>query len=133
MDELIPVEGVESEFDRLASSLRADSRDLTTFLQVMAQKFEEALPGLVRVERARGLLGRGRRVTRISLQLGELRFDLSEPAGALEARATRVVRGIALKSDVLEPDLWLEQLARALTAQAQASSQARLALERLLS
>lgn len=131
MDELAPL-GAADDFDRLSAALRADSRDLGSFMAVIASKFESALPGRARVERARGLLGRGRKVTRVSLTLGELRFDLQEPGGRLEARMTRVVRGIALKSDELGIEAWLDQLARALGTEARSSSDARSALQRLL-
>jgi hypothetical protein len=45
---------------------------------------------------------------------------------------TRVVRGIALKTERLTLEQWLLELARALSAEAQASAQARSALQRLL-
>jgi len=79
-----------------------------------------------------GMLRRHRQVRRVSLELGDLRFELARSGGAVVARCTRVVRGIALKTELLNLDAWLVELARALSAQAGASSQDRVALERLL-
>ncbi|MGH7666588.1 MAG: hypothetical protein ACRENY_04465 [Candidatus Dormibacteria bacterium] len=133
MDELVSLEESPSDFDRLAAALRADSADLSTFLEVVASKFESALPQRTKVEReGGGLRRRRRRVRRITVDLGELHFELVGAGGAVAARCTRVVRGIALKSEALNLDAWLQQLAGALTAQAGASSQDRVALQRLL-
>ena len=133
MDELVSIEGPAEDFDRLAAALRADSVDLSTFLEVVASKFESALPGRTRVERGGGMLRRRRPVNRVSLELGDLRFELARSGGAVAAQCTRVVRGIALKTEMLNLDTWLVELARALSAQAGASAQDRVALERLLS
>ncbi len=134
MDELVSIEGPEENFDRLAAALRADSGDLSTFLEVVAGKFEAALPGRTKVERdGGGMLRRRRQVKRVSLELGELRFELAQSGGSVVARCTRVVRGIALKTEMLNLETWLVELARALSTQARASSQDRVALERLLS
>jgi hypothetical protein len=43
-----------------------------------------------------------------------------------------VVRGIALKTEELPVDQWIEELSRDLSAHAAKNSQARMALERLL-
>jgi hypothetical protein len=48
------------------------------------------------------------------------------------AKCTKVVRGIALKTELLNLDTWLVELARALSSQARASAQDRVALEQLL-
>ena len=122
----------EPDFERLAAGLRADSRDLSTFLEVMATKFEGALPGRVKVDFQGGLLRRRRQVRRILLQLGEDRFELARDQGAVVARRVRVVRGIAVKTEELSVDAWLAELSRALLREGQASSEGRVALERLL-
>jgi hypothetical protein len=133
MDELVSIEGPTTNFDQLAAALQADSGDLSTFLEVVAGKFEAALPGRTKVERDGGMLRRRRQVKRVSLELGELRFELARSGGAVVAQCTKVVRGIALKTERLNLDAWLQELAQALTVQASASSQDRVALERLLS
>lgn len=132
MDELSLPSDPDPDFERLASALRADSRDLSTFLEVMASKFEGALPGRARVEYHRGLLRRSRQVRTVALSLGEDRFELVREQGAVVARRTRVVRGIALKTEQLSIDEWLGELSHSLVREGRTSSRDRVALERLL-
>ncbi|MGH7610848.1 MAG: hypothetical protein ACREN4_02395 [Candidatus Dormibacteria bacterium] len=132
MDELTTLAQPAPDFDRLAAALQADSRDLHTFIEVVAFKFAEALPERTRVERQGGLLSRNKAVHRVSLDLGAMRFQLERSGGQVLARCTKVVRGIALKTEDLGLDDWLHRLAEALQDQARASSQDRVALERLL-
>jgi hypothetical protein len=127
-------EGAPEAFELLAASLRADSDDLSTFVEVLAGKLEGALPGRAQVERhARKLLSHDMVVRRIAVDLGDVRYTLEMPApGQAETRRAKVVRGIVLSTEQLELPAWTESLARDLARQAASSEQARLALERLL-
>ncbi len=124
--------GLVPEFDRVAAALRADARDLATFLEVLADKLEHALPGGVQVDRTGGLLRKPRRVVRVRLELGDERFQLERRESGLEAVRTRVVRGIALKSDTVPLDAWIDGLSQALARSAVESSAASQALARLV-
>ena len=117
-------------FDELAASLRADARDLGVFLEVLAAKLEGALPG-VSVEQEGGLFSR-RRVKRVAVDLGEHRYELARAAGGLSGRHSHTVRGITLKTELLELEAWIEALSRDLAERARSSEQGRQALERLL-
>ncbi len=132
MDQLSLPSEPDQDFERLASALRADSRDLSTFLEVMASKFQGALPGRALVEYQGGLLRRSRQVRRVTLQLGDDRFELDRERGAILARRTRVVRGIALKTEQLGVEDWLAELSHCLVREGRSSAQDRIALERLL-
>jgi hypothetical protein len=133
MEELSLQPDSQPDFEQLAAGLRADSRDLSTFLEVMADKFTGALPGRVKVEYQGGMLRRNKQVRRILIQLGEDRFEVAREQGGVLARRVRVVRGIALKTEELAVDSWLAELSRALVREGQATSEGRTALERLLS
>ena len=103
------------------------------FDEVLADKFERALPGRVSVQRRSArLFSKEKRVVRIELALGDNRFIAVAEGGGLETRWARAVRGVVLKSEVLPLDSWLEALARELSVEAEASEQSRLALEQLL-
>jgi hypothetical protein len=122
------------ELDLLAASLRRDAADLTTFLESLAAKLEEAVPGLVRVERARqGMFG-PKAVRRIEIEAGSERLALGRPARGdrLEASRGKVSGGIVLKSEPVGIDGWLAALTEALAAEAQSNERTRQALERLL-
>jgi hypothetical protein len=123
----------DADFELLAASLRADTRDLAVFVDALASKLEAALPQRTRVSRrSRGLFSGRKQVARIEVELGEERYVLRHDGGALEARRARVVGGVVLKSEQLGLEDWVESLARAIAAEARTSEHGRLALERLI-
>ena len=123
----------EGGFELLAASLRSSSGDLATFVEVLADKLEHALPGRVAVERrAVRRFSKEKRVARIELALGDNRYIAVAKDGALETRCAKAVRGVVLKTEELPLEAWLDALARELAIEAEASEQLRLALEQLL-
>lgn len=132
-DSLIVPDGGELGFDLLAGSLRASSADLTTFVEVLGDKLEQALPRRVKVDRrAVRPLSRRRRVTRIEVSFGDQRYLLGVDHGTIDTRLAKAVRGVVLKSEPLSLDAWIDGLAHGLAAEAQASEQSRVALQGLL-
>jgi hypothetical protein len=124
--------GAELDIDLLAASLRADSSDLGTFVEALAVKLEQAVPGAVLVERRReGMFG-PKVVRRITLDAGDQRLELKRAGAGIETRCSRLSGGIVLKSDTVGTDAWLTALGTALAAEAQRSQITRQALERLL-
>ncbi len=120
------------DIDLLAASLRADAGDLGTFVEALAVKLEQAVPGAVSVERRRnGMLG-PKRVRRIALDAGGLRLELVAGGAAVQTFCSRTSGGIVLKREQLSTDAWLQALGEALAAAARSSTQTRQALERLL-
>ena len=124
------VEGA-ADFDLVAASLRADADDLRLFVEALATKLEQSFPGHCRVQRA-GLLGKGK-VRRISVELGDSRYELAHDDGTTVTQRSSVVRGISLKSDELALDEWIDALAAQVVAEAGRSERGRVALEKLLS
>lgn len=121
------------DFDLLAASLRADTRDLAAFVEALAAKLEGALPAATRVaRRSRGLLSREKRVAVLEVDLGEERYLLDHDQGAVQTRCATAVRGVVLKTEQVALEEWLERLARSIAAEARRSEQGRHALERLL-
>ena len=120
-----------SDLDLVAASLRADSDDLRVFVEALAAKLEQILPGRCRVRRA-GFRGKGD-VREIGVDLGESRYELSQGGGAVSARRSSVVRGITVKNEELGLDEWIDSLAATLVAEAGSSERGRIALQRLLS
>lgn len=120
------------DLDLLAASLRADATDTAAFLEALAARLEAALPGQVEVQRKGGLFGGGKRVRRIDVRLGDGHYELDGEHGALDARRRTVVRGIALKSEELSVEAWIDALSADLLTLAQSSERGRVALERLL-
>jgi hypothetical protein len=124
--------GGEIDVELVAASLRASSSDLKTFVEVLAEKLEGALPGRVQVRRrSTRFLGKEKRVEQIQCQLGDARYVLSTRNG-LDARRAKVVRGVVLKTDELSFDEWLGALAHDLAVEAETNERAQLALQELL-
>ncbi len=129
----IEVPGEERDFDLSAASLRASSGDLRTFVEVLADKLDRALPGRVKItRRAARVLSKQKHVTAIELDLGGTRYLLAAHDGAVETRCATAVRGIVLKSEAVSLDAWIDALLRELANEARTSEQSKLALEQLV-
>ncbi len=132
MNELVSLPGSDDDFDRLAAALRAESSDLATFVEVLASKLQDAFPERARVDRAGGVFRRDKPVSHIAVEIGDMRFELNRQRGSVTTRTTKVVRGIALKTDEVTMERWLDQMSQAVVSQASSSTQDRIALQRLL-
>lgn len=127
---LAPDDGMR--FELLAASLRADANDAGGFMEALANKLGGALPQRAKVERGGGMFSHTHPVRRIALNLGDWQYEIVADGGALNAARTHLVRGIALKSEPIGLDEWIEALAAELTLLADRSAQDRAALQRLL-
>ena len=121
-----------STFDLLAASLRADSGDVKAFVEALATKLSESFPGHVNVEHRGGLLRGAKPVKTITVALGDDRYELDHDAGRVVCIRRTVVRGIALKTEEIGLDAWIDALSHALVAQAETTERDRDALARLL-
>jgi hypothetical protein len=128
----VAAEGSALDLDLLAASLRADTSDVGAFVEALAAKLEQAVPGRTRVERRRGGVFGSKAVRRITVDLGGRRLELRHEAGAVQTRCSRLSGGIVLRTEELEPDAWLAALGEALATEAGRSETTRKALERLL-
>ena len=124
----------EETFDLAAADLRADGGDLRVSIEALAAKLESALPASARVERTGGgLLGRGqKRVRRVRVELAGTRYELTVDDARVEGSRERLLGGIAIKRESLDPQAWIAALTEDLRAEAKRSSEARAALEGLL-
>ena len=123
------------DFDLVAASLRADSRDLDGFFPALAARLEGAMPpGRARIQRkSKGFLSREKIVQAIEVDMGDSTYTCAR-GGRLGVQASRrkVVRGIALSTEELPLETWIDALAADLAAEAQASAEARERLGRML-
>jgi hypothetical protein len=120
-----------SSFDLLAASLRADTTDLRVFVEALATKLELSFPERTNVERGGRMFG-SKQVRKVSVELGDGRYDLEHSDGAVTTRRCTVVRGISLKNEELGLEEWIDDLSAELVAEAERSERGRAALERML-
>jgi len=124
----------DDDFDLAAAGLRVDGADVAGSTEVLASKLEHALPGRVSVRRSGGgLLGKGpKRVREVRVELGTCQYELLVDGDRVQGVRGRQSGGIAIKRETLDPGSWLAALTADLQEEAQRSSEARAALERLL-
>src|SRR4051812_21484898 len=96
-------------FELVASSLRADVGDLKAFVEALATKLEGAIPDRTVVERkGGGLFSKTKRVQHISVDMGDVRYELQVDGGRVEPSRCKAVRGIVLKSERVPLDDWID-------------------------
>lgn len=126
-----PSESMQMEL--LAAALRANSTDLKAFMEALAVKLEGSLPNQTRVVRQSSLFSREHPVKEINVTFGDYQYRINrDRQGPILTERVKVVRGIALKTEQLPMDEWIEAFAEALTEEAARSTQAHMALERFL-
>jgi hypothetical protein len=120
------------DIDLVTASLRADTSDLRAFVEALAVKLEDAVPGAVAVDRRRDGMFGPKRVRRIAVEASGQRLELRADGAAIQTRCARLSGGIVLKNEEVPTDEWLALLGEALAQQARSSLTTRQALERLL-
>ena len=120
------------DIDLVAASLRADAGDTGAFVEALAVKLEEALPGGVSVDRRRDGMFGPKRVRRIAVEAAGRRLELRAERGSVQTGCARLSGGIVLKTEEMSTDEWLRALGETLAAQAAHSQTTRQALDRLL-
>jgi hypothetical protein len=103
-----PASLVRTFLDRIAS----DARDANAPLVVVAaDRFAQLVPQLVSVKRGGFGFGPVEAFT-IDVPIGDfvLRYVLATTRGGIEAAVTKVVRGVALRSERVDLDAWLSGL-----------------------
>ncbi len=86
----------------------------------------------VKVEREGGFFKKEHPIHSVTVTFGEDVFSAELAHGAVVAHRAHAVRGITLKSEDLDFHSWLEAIVKVLGQQAQASAQARAALQSLV-
>lgn len=126
----------EEEWLRLgvaATLSREYAANQRQFLEAVARLLEQALPGLVEVERGGNFLARQRPVREVRILLGDYRYALSaQGSGPVQARRTLMKRGIALNTEEFPVAEWIELLVSALQEYAHHNQGAHDALQRLV-
>lgn len=123
--------GGAGDFDLLAASLRAEVSDLHTLVPVLGTKLAEALPSRVALHHG-GFFGNGP-LDSFAVEMGAWRFGLRVEHGQPIAERIHTVRGIALKTEAISLDEWIDALSASLAELAASSAHDRAALLRLLS
>jgi hypothetical protein len=115
-----------SDFDLSAAWIRRAQGDLKAFMEGFAVRLEGAIPERVSVERKRdGLFSKTSHVVRVAIQLDPNLYSLALDGRQLAAWRTKVVRGVALKSEQMAVPEWLGGLSRDVQVLAEHADSAR--------
>lgn len=120
-----------ADFDRLAAELHgAQARNLDV-LELVAAKFQAALPESTKVVREWRILGG--RVKEVDLHLGDLRYRFASPRkGSYTVTRQSVVHGVAIGNiETLAPTAWVAALLGDLARYAETQGLSAAALEKL--
>jgi hypothetical protein len=98
----------------------------------LAKKLEQAIPQWVQIERQGGLFQRSRAIKRITVTLDPWHYICEWVHGQPRTQRIKVVRGIAIKTESLDLQQWIEGLAQDLISATASQQAAREALERFL-
>jgi hypothetical protein len=115
-----------------SADLRLAAEEATDALEGLARRFELALPSQTEVERKGKLFSSEKPVQRITVRLDDRHFALARERSGVAATIQKVVKGIALRTDAVGLDAWLEAIADDLNAMAAKSDKAREALFRFV-
>ena len=119
--------------DLSAAWLRKARGDIKPFMAALAQRLADALPGRVEVERRRnGFFSSASHVGRITVRLDPDVFILEEDHGVLQARRTKLVRNVSLRSDPMDVPAWLQAVTNGVGQMAGDAEAARTALHDIL-
>ncbi|MBW4501965.1 MAG: CHAT domain-containing protein [Scytonema hyalinum WJT4-NPBG1] len=121
------------EFDTLVAALRLDHLETEGMLELLARKFEQALPHNTTVNRNISLLSNKRSIQKITLQLDKHNYEISrQSSGIFKARIMKLVRGIVIKTNEVSVHEWIGEIVHELIRLAAQSEDIRLALDNFL-
>ncbi len=99
------------DFDMQAAWLRRFRADAESNLKAFALRLKEAMPDLVTVHESKGFFSKSGKVTGVTVDLAEQKYNLELANNRLQASIAMVVRGITLSTKVIDPAEWFAKLA----------------------
>jgi hypothetical protein len=122
------------QVDVIACSLQMDKSESGDLLEFLAAKLSAALPDDTEITRGGWILSSKRPVVDLTIKLGEQGFQMlrEKRGGSLTARQMKIVRGVVLKTEEVGVEQWVQNLAAALSHQAEKNNQTRQALQKFV-
>jgi hypothetical protein len=124
----------EFSFDLSAAQWRKSATDERAFVEALAIRLQQALPGMVTITRHFAFFAKDKRVHTIEVRLLNVEYELVQEkgAGVLRTSKGKVVHGVRLKSDELPFTDWLNHLSQDLEEYSNEHQDTRETLERFL-
>lgn len=113
----------QNDFDMSAAAWRSNSNNQNTYLEALAARLSNALPGAVKITRSMNIFVKNRVIKKIIVTLGDQEFVLQYHArNGMQTTIGSRVRNITLKTDQVDFPKWLALLNSAISATAAVSS-----------
>lgn len=121
-------------FDLSAARWRRNASDERAFIEALAVRLEQALPGMVTITRHFALFAKDKPLHSLTVRLGDVEYALvqEKAAGSILTTKGKVVRGVRLKSEELPFVEWLNHLSTDLEQYSNEHQDTRQALEEFL-
>lgn len=121
-----------ANFDTLAADLHGAQTRNADLLELIATKFQAAVPGSVKVVREWRILGG--RIKEIDVHLGDIRYRIESPRkGTYTVARQTVAHGIAVgHMETLAPTIWVNELIGDLSRFTETQGLSAAALEKLM-
>lgn len=121
-------------FDLSAAQWRKSIADERAFVEALAVRLEQALPGMVTVTRHFAFFAKDKRVQSIVVRLGDAEYELLQEKGhgGIRTQKGKVVRGVRLKTDELPFSGWLSELSAEIQRYSEEHQDTRETLEHFL-
>lgn len=121
------------QVDILAAALRSDQAQSADLVEFLAKQFEAMLPEHTTVVRGGWFLSNEKPVKELTVRFDEFHYQLlQEKKGIVTPRELKVVRGVALRTNDIGMDQWIQRVADSLSKLAAGNSKARQALNDFL-
>ena len=98
------------DLDLAAAVLRRSQGDLHAFMAAFAARMSGAFPANVSVVRRKGLLSRRETVEAVSFEAGSHVYTLSLKDGRLSPTREQTIRGVRLRSEIMDATAWFAAL-----------------------
>ena len=122
------------QVDVLASILKAEQKEATRLLELLARMLESALPERTKVKRAGWFMSKERPIAELSIEFDDVGYQIVRSKhGTVSVKQQKIVRGIALKTTDIEMEQCINDLVGELSKLAGNNTAARESLNRFIS
>lgn len=120
-------------FDLLAADWRRAATDEKAYIEALAVRLSQALPHLITIERHFSFFSNKAPIKMLSIRLKDDEYRLAcSKQGHIQAEIGSVVRGIKLKSELVNFTEWMTRFSNAIALFAKEHAESRAELERFL-
>lgn len=122
-------------FQTLAASLQINQKESKTMVESLATMLQTAMPDRVDITRGGWFLSKEKPIEEMLVKFDEIHYQItkSKSSSNYEARALKIVRGIALKSSEIELEDCIKSIVQEVSAMSKKNSNMQDAIRKFIS